>query len=55
MPPPVRSKTVQFDPPVQRLAFRADQVRPSMGSAAVLQNAPETEGGCFKVEKVIDG
>ena len=36
-------------------AFRADQVRPSMGSAAVLQNAPEAEGGCFKVEKVIDG
>lgn len=36
-------------------AFRADQVRPSLGAAAVLGNAPQAEGGCFKVEKVIDG
>ena len=36
-------------------AFRADEVLPSLGSEAVLINAPEAEGGCFKVEKVIDG
>ena len=35
-------------------AFRADQVRPSLGTEAVLQNAPQAEDGCFKVEKVID-
>ena len=35
-------------------AFREDTVRPSMGSEAVLTNAPQTEDGCFKVEKVID-
>ena len=36
-------------------AFRADQVRPSLGTKAVLSNAPQAEDGCFKVEKVIDG
>ncbi len=36
-------------------AFRADQVRPSLGTEAVLSNAPQAEDGCFKVEKVIDG
>ena len=28
---------------------RADQVRPSIGAAAALANAPSTEGGYFKV------
>jgi aspartyl-tRNA(Asn)/glutamyl-tRNA(Gln) amidotransferase subunit C len=36
-------------------ALRADQVRPSLGTEAVLSNAPQAEEGCFKVEKVIDG
>ena len=36
-------------------AFRADQVRPSLGTEAVLSNAPQAADGCFKVEKVIDG
>lgn len=36
-------------------AFREDAVRPSLGTEAVLSNAPQSEGGCFKVEKVIDG
>ena len=36
-------------------AFREDAVRPSLPRQAVLANAPEAEGGCFKVPKVIEG
>ncbi len=36
-------------------AFRDDAVRPSLGQDAVLANAPDREGGCFKVAKVIEG
>ncbi|GAB4259991.1 MAG: Asp-tRNA(Asn)/Glu-tRNA(Gln) amidotransferase subunit GatC [Deferrisomatales bacterium] len=36
-------------------AFREDAVQPSLGQEAVLANAPEAEGGCFKVAKVIEG
>lgn len=35
-------------------AFRADQVVPSLGIAAALQNAPQATDGCFQVPKVIE-
>lgn len=35
-------------------AFRADQVSPSLGTAAALQNAPQAADGCFQVPKVIE-
>jgi len=35
-------------------AFRPDQVRPSIGVEKALQNAPEKDGSCFKVPKVIE-
>jgi len=35
-------------------AFREDVVRPSIGIEKALQNAPETDGSCFKVPKVIE-
>lgn len=36
-------------------AFREDAVCPSLPREAVLANAPEAEGGCFRVPKVIEG
>ncbi len=36
-------------------AFRADEVRPGLPREAALANAPDAEGGCFRVPKVIDG
>lgn len=35
-------------------ALRADQVRPSLNRAVVMQQAPETDGSFFKVPKVIE-
>ena len=35
-------------------AFREDEVRPSLGTAKALQNAPENENDCFRVPKVIE-
>lgn len=35
-------------------AFRADEVKPSVGREKALQNAPQTEDGCFVVPKVIE-
>jgi len=35
-------------------SFREDVVRPSIGVEKALQNAPETDGSCFKVPKVIE-
>ena len=35
-------------------AFREDEVKPSIGIARARQNAPEVEGDCFKVPKVIE-
>ncbi|NOY13848.1 MAG: Asp-tRNA(Asn)/Glu-tRNA(Gln) amidotransferase subunit GatC [Deltaproteobacteria bacterium] len=35
-------------------AFREDVVRPSIGIERAQQNAPETDGSCFKVPKVIE-
>ena len=34
--------------------FRDDEVRPSLGSAAALSNAPDASGSCFRVPKVIE-
>lgn len=39
--------------PVQNV-FREDRPRPSLPKDRVLQNAPETEEGCFKVPKILD-
>jgi aspartyl-tRNA(Asn)/glutamyl-tRNA(Gln) amidotransferase subunit C len=33
--------------------FREDVVRPSLSNEAALQNAPDSEDGCFKVPAVI--
>lgn len=35
-------------------AFRADTVTESIGIERALQNAPERDGSCFKVPKVIE-
>ncbi len=35
-------------------AFRDDEVRPSPGRDAMLANAPDRDGGCFRVQKVIE-
>ena len=35
-------------------SLRADAVRPSLGRAAVMASAPESEGRFFKVPKVIE-
>ncbi len=35
-------------------AFRADEVKPSIGLVRALQNAPQSEDGCFVVPKVIE-
>jgi len=35
-------------------AFRADDIRPSIGVEGALKNAPQHDGGCFKVPKVIE-
>ncbi len=35
-------------------AFRADEVKPSIGIERAQQNAPEVDGSCFKVPKVIE-
>lgn len=35
-------------------AFRADEVKPSIGIERAQQNAPSTDGSCFKVPKVIE-
>ncbi len=35
-------------------AFRADEVRPSIGLENALRNAPQAEEGCFVVPKVIE-
>ncbi|MCD6526496.1 MAG: Asp-tRNA(Asn)/Glu-tRNA(Gln) amidotransferase subunit GatC [Desulfuromonas sp.] len=35
-------------------AFRADEVKPSLGSEKALQNAPNPVDGCFGVPKVIE-
>jgi aspartyl-tRNA(Asn)/glutamyl-tRNA(Gln) amidotransferase subunit C len=35
-------------------AFREDLVLPSLGIDKALQNAPERDGSCFKVPKVIE-
>jgi len=35
-------------------AFRADEVRPSLGNADALGNAPASDKGCFRVPKVIE-
>ncbi len=35
-------------------AFREDEVRHSLGTEKALQNAPESENGCFRVPKVIE-
>lgn len=35
-------------------AFRADEVRPSIGLEKALQNAPAPVDGCFRVPKVIE-
>ena len=35
-------------------AFRADEVRPSIGLERALQNAPQSEANCFVVPKVIE-
>lgn len=35
-------------------AFRADEVKASIGVEKAQQNAPATEGSCFKVPKVIE-
>ncbi|HEU4391849.1 MAG TPA: Asp-tRNA(Asn)/Glu-tRNA(Gln) amidotransferase subunit GatC [Blastocatellia bacterium] len=34
---------------------RDDEVKPSIGQKAALENAPESELGCFMVPKVIGG
>jgi aspartyl-tRNA(Asn)/glutamyl-tRNA(Gln) amidotransferase subunit C len=35
-------------------AFRADEVRPSLGTEKALGNAPAAAEGCFRVPKVIE-
>ncbi len=35
-------------------AFREDDVRSSIGVERALQNAPQKDGGCFQVPKVIE-
>ncbi|WP_303721885.1 Asp-tRNA(Asn)/Glu-tRNA(Gln) amidotransferase subunit GatC [Malonomonas rubra] len=35
-------------------AFRADELKPSIGIERALQNAPEKDGSCFEVPKVIE-
>jgi len=35
-------------------AFRADEVRPSLGTDKALTNAPDPDDGCFGVPKVIE-
>ena len=35
-------------------AFRADEVRPSLGTDNALANAPAASDGCFRVPKVIE-
>ncbi|MDD5458245.1 MAG: Asp-tRNA(Asn)/Glu-tRNA(Gln) amidotransferase subunit GatC [Phycisphaerae bacterium] len=34
--------------------FRADEVKPSLGTEAVLKNAPQRDDGFFKVPKILD-
>ncbi len=35
-------------------AFRADEVKPSIGLERALQNAPQSEESCFVVPKIIE-
>ncbi len=35
-------------------AFRADEIKASIGIERALQNAPRADAGCFKVPKVIE-
>jgi aspartyl-tRNA(Asn)/glutamyl-tRNA(Gln) amidotransferase subunit C len=36
------------------IAFRADEIKPSIGAEKALQNAPAAGNGCFKVPRVIE-
>ena len=38
----------------QATVFREDQVRPSLAVEQALANAPESEGGCFRVPAIIE-
>ncbi len=35
-------------------AFRADEIKPSIGLERALQNAPQSEESCFVVPKIIE-
>lgn len=37
-----------------RNVWREDEVRPGLGLEEALANAPDREGNCFKVPKVVD-
>lgn len=41
-------------PPAGELPLREDNVLPSMGRRALLQNAPETDGGYIAVPKTVE-
>ena len=45
---------ITYNPNGSCNAFRNDEVRPSLERESVLQNAPDSEMGCFKVPKVLD-
>ncbi|KDR95689.1 aspartyl/glutamyl-tRNA(Asn/Gln) amidotransferase subunit C [Peptoclostridium litorale DSM 5388] len=45
---------ITYNPNGSYNAFRNDEVRPSLERESVLQNAPDSEMGCFKVPKVLD-
>jgi aspartyl-tRNA(Asn)/glutamyl-tRNA(Gln) amidotransferase subunit C len=52
IPPMSHSTTADGDTGYAR---RDDQVRPSLGQQLATENAPDAEGGYFKVPKVIGG
>jgi aspartyl-tRNA(Asn)/glutamyl-tRNA(Gln) amidotransferase subunit C len=39
--------------PIQNV-FREDEVRPSLSREQAFANAPDTDGGCFRVPKIIE-
>ena len=45
---------LQVAPALAGASLRPDEVRPSVDRAAVMQEAPETDGRFFKVPKVIE-
>lgn len=51
--PELEGDAVELDP-AHPMTLRPDVVRPSLRREEILQNAPQTEAGCFVVPRVVE-